>query len=39
MYLLNHIDVEAGFQSTKSTVAETGMGVTSRLQKTRPNEF
>ena len=25
-----HIDVEAGFQSSKSTIAETGMGVTSR---------
>ena len=25
-----HIDVEAGFQSLKSTIAETGMGVTSR---------
>ena len=25
-----HIDVESGFQSLKSTIAETGMGVTSR---------
>ena len=25
-----HIDVEAGFQSLKYTIAETGMGVTSR---------
>ena len=25
-----HIDVEAGFQSWKSTIAETGLGVTSR---------
>ena len=25
-----HINVEAGFQSLKSTIAETGMGVTSR---------
>ena len=23
-----HIDVEAGFQSSKSTIAETGVGVT-----------
>ena len=29
-YKPNHIDVEAGFQSLKSTIAETGMGVTSR---------
>ena len=27
---LDHIDVEVGFQSLKSTIAETGMGVTSR---------
>ena len=27
---VKHIDVEAGFQSSKSTIAETGMGVTSR---------
>ena len=26
---LQHIDVEAGFQSSKSTIAETGVGVTS----------
>ena len=25
-----HIDVEAGFQSSKSTIAENGMGVTFR---------
>ena len=25
--ILHHIDVEAGFQSSKSTIAETGMGV------------
>ena len=27
---LSHIAVEAGFQSLKSTIAETGVGVTSR---------
>ena len=27
---IRHIDVDAGFQSSKSTIAETGMGVTSR---------
>ena len=29
-YIIHHIDLEAGFQSSKSTIAETGMGVTSR---------
>ena len=28
--MFTHIDVEAGLQSLKSTIAETGMGVTSR---------
>ena len=35
----SHIDVEAGFQSSKSTIAENGMGVTSRPLRTRPIEF
>ena len=34
-----HIDVEAGFQSLKSTIAETGVEVTARPQRTKPNEF
>ena len=36
---LYHIDVEAGVGVPKSTIAETGMGVTSRPYRTRPNEF
>ena len=34
-----HIDVEARVGVPKSTIAETGMGVTSRPFRTRPNEF
>ena len=34
-----HIDVEAGLSLMKSTIAESGMGVTSRPYRTKHIEF
>ena len=37
--LPSHIDVEAGLSLMKSTIAESGMGVTSRPYRTKHIEF